>query len=79
MNAHQVKALQRLTAKLADRDRYTFDGTMSFRIVGEVGDTIIFSATNENDEMPWYGIYKSFFAHIGPRGGVKKFSGNISL
>ena len=77
MNTQQLRALRRLTDKIQDRvGGYT---VMAYTVLPiETSDALVFSATN-SAELRWYEDERNFFAIIGPRGGVQKYDGNITL
>jgi hypothetical protein len=39
----------------------------------------LFAATNIHGDLAWFQNTADFFAIVGPRGGIKKYEGNMSL
>lgn len=75
MTKTQATKLQALTTKLARRP---VDGALCF-YVQPSGDSLIFAATNVYADLKWFDSTADFYAIIGPRGGVRKYAGNLSL
>ena len=75
MTKSQVTKLQALTTKLARRP---VDGSLCF-YVQPSGDSLIFAATNIYADLQWFERTADFYAIIGPRGGICKYAGNLSL
>ncbi len=77
MNTKQLRALQRLTNMI--QDCVGSHTAMTYRVLPvETSEALIFSASNAT-ELRWYEECRDFFAIIGPRGGVQKYDGNITL
>lgn len=75
MTKSQATKLQAITAKLARR---SVDGSLCFHVQPS-GDSLIFAATNIYADLKWFESTADFYAIIGPRGGVSKYAGNLSL
>lgn len=79
MNDAQKRRLQSLTRNI---DRYygparkINEAPFTFAAEALPSGTILFTATNNNG-LRWYETTYTFHALIGPRGGVKKYAGNI--
>lgn len=75
MTKSQATKLQALTTKLSRR---SVDGSLCFHVQAS-GDSLIFAATNIYSELRWFERTADFYAIIGPRGGVRKYAGNLYL
>lgn len=85
MNKAQKKCLQRLTQRIQFlHDRIKYDGRMAYRITETEAGGLVFSARNAGGEgsgggLRWFETTRDFYAIIGPKGGVRKYEGNIQL
>jgi len=76
MNAKQQSAIRRATNLLS---RCYHQGRLSFKVEQISEDAILFTATNIHGDLDWWQKTADFFAIVGPRGGIKKYDGNMSL
>lgn len=76
MNKKQTIAVQWLTNKINDLHH---DGDFTFSVSVDEYDSILFSATNVYGDLRWFETTSDFYAFIGPRGGIKKYMGNIKI
>jgi hypothetical protein len=80
LNAKQVRAIEWVTNRLTRLWGRSMDGSLSFALIHGGDGTFVLSATNVNsDEFRWYSTTQDWYGHIGVRGGVRKYAGNLSL
>lgn len=76
MNANQQSAIRRATNLLSQRYH---EGSLSF-YVEQINETsLLFVATNVYGDLGWFQKTSDFYAIVGPRGGIKKYDGNMSI
>jgi hypothetical protein len=76
MNANQQSAIRRATNLLSQRYH---EGSLSF-YVERVNDTsVLLVATNVYGDLAWFQKTSDFYGIVGPRGGIKKYAGNMSI
>jgi hypothetical protein len=76
MNANQQSAIRRATNLLSQQYH---QGRLSFTVQELGNDKLLFAATNIHGDLAWFQKTADFFAIVGPRGGIKKYEGNMSL
>ncbi len=79
MNAAQASAMRRLTNFLNQNYGDGANGPLSFTVTHERDGSFVFGATNIYwDARRWFLTENSFYAIVGPRGGYRKYSGNMT-
>jgi hypothetical protein len=76
MNAKQISAIRRATNLLS---RFYETARLSFKVEELPGGSMLFTATTANSDVRWFEKHYNFFAIVGPRGGIRKYEGNMSL
>ena len=73
MNAKQISALQYITSKIDDKNRFqdeNSNGAVAFEIEQNPDGSIWLYASNA-DSKAWYETYIHVIVLVGPRGGIK--------
>ena len=76
MNAKQISAIRRATNYLSQIYTTT---RLSFQVEELPNGYMLFMATNVDSDLRWFETHFSFFGIVGPRGGIRKYEGNMSL
>lgn len=76
MNAKQQSAIRRATNLLS---RSYHQGRLSFSVQQINETSLLFVATNVYGDLGWWQKTADFYAIVGPRGGIKKYEGNMSI
>ena len=76
MNKAQTNKIQSLTTRI---ERRSHDGSYIYSAEVLEGGTVLFSATNVYGGLKWYERTSDCYMLIGPRGGCRKYAGNITL
>lgn len=76
MNAKQISAIRRATNLLSN---FYTTARLSFTAEKLADGSILFAASNIYTEPRWFETSYTFYAIVGPRGGIRKYEGNMSL
>lgn len=79
MNKSQQRRIQHMTSRLSRMTHH--DGTLTFRAEMQPGGAVLFTATNiysDTGGLQWFERTSDLYCIVGPRGGVRKYAGNIS-
>ena len=80
MTKAQVRRIQHMTNRLSRMTHH--DGTLCFKATVRPDGAVLFNVTNifSNDGrgLQWFEQTADLYAIVGPRGGVRKYAGNIS-
>ena len=78
MTPQQVKKLQWLTAHIPARNH--IDGAVSFCVEVLAGSgRVLLCATNAYSDLRWFEKHQSCYVTVGPRGGIVRHSGDLSI
>ena len=76
MNAKQISAIRHATNLLS---KFYTTARLSFTTEQLDDGSVIFAASNVDTDLRWFETSYDFFAIVGPRGGIRKYAGNMSL
>ncbi len=76
MNAKQISAIRHATNLLS---KFYETARLSFMVEELPNGSMLFMATNVESDLRWFETHRNFFAIVGPRGGIRKYEGNMSL
>lgn len=76
MNAKQISAIRRATNLLS---KFYTRARLSFTTERLADGSILFAATNIYSDLGLFETSYSFYGIVGPRGGIRKYEGNMSL
>lgn len=76
MNQTQRNKIQSLTTRI---ERRHHDGAYTYSADVLENGTVLFSATNIYSNLKWFERTSDVYILVGPRGGCRKYAGNIAL
>lgn len=76
MNAKQISAIRRATNLLS---KFYTTARLSFTTEQLENGSVILAASNTDTDLRWFETSYTFFAIVGPRGGVRKYAGNMTI